>query len=78
MEKELSEVLRLLAQKADALGSTTGVKYDALLDEYEPEMTVATLRPLFAQLRAGLVPLVERIAARGRRPRHQLPLPTLR
>lgn len=68
MEKELKEVLRLLAQKADALGSATGVKYDALLDEYEPEMTVATLRPLFTQLRAGLVPLVERIAKSGRRP----------
>lgn len=68
MARELGEVLRLLSAKADALGSPTGNKYDALLDEYEPEMTVATLRPLFAQLRAGLVPLVEQIATRGKQP----------
>jgi len=32
--------------------------YDALLDDFEPGLTTAELRPLFAQLRDGLVPLV--------------------
>jgi carboxypeptidase Taq len=32
--------------------------YDALLDDYEPGLTTAELRPLFANLRDALVPLV--------------------
>jgi carboxypeptidase Taq len=36
---------------------------DALLDLYEPGMTVAQLRPLFDALRARLVPLLRRIQA---------------
>ena len=32
--------------------------YDALVDDFEPEMTVAQLRPLFADLTAELTPLV--------------------
>ncbi|MBN1423719.1 carboxypeptidase M32 [Candidatus Fermentibacteria bacterium] len=36
---------------------------DPLIEEHDPGMTVATLRPLFAELRMGLAPLVERIAA---------------
>ena len=32
--------------------------YDALLDDFEPGLTVAELRPLFAELRDALVPLV--------------------
>jgi len=32
--------------------------YDALLDEFEPGLTTAELRPLFAELRDALVPLV--------------------
>ena len=32
--------------------------YDALLDDFEPGLTTAELRPLFAELRDGLVPLV--------------------
>src|SRR5919201_584501 len=37
--------------------------YDALLDQYEPGMTVAQVRPLFARLREELVPLVAAISA---------------
>ncbi len=37
--------------------------YDALLEEYEPGMTVAQIRPLFAELSEGIVPLVRAIAA---------------
>ncbi|HRX01798.1 MAG TPA: carboxypeptidase M32 [Anaerolineae bacterium] len=36
---------------------------DPLIDESDPGMTVATLRPLFKELRAQLVPLVDAIAA---------------
>lgn len=35
--------------------------YDALLDAYEPGMTVAQLVPLFAALKSELVPLLEKI-----------------
>lgn len=35
--------------------------YDALLDDYEPGMTTARLRPLFAELRDALVPLVAEV-----------------
>ena len=38
--------------------------YDALLDDFEPGLTTAELRPLFAELRDALVPLVS--VARGR------------
>lgn len=38
--------------------------YDALIDHAEDGMTVATVRRLFADLRAGLVPLIEAIRAR--------------
>jgi len=36
--------------------------YDALLDDFEPDMTVAQLEPLFRELAEGLVPLVEAAA----------------
>jgi carboxypeptidase Taq len=38
--------------------------YDALIDHAEDGMTVAAVRGLFAELRAGLVPLIEAIRAR--------------
>jgi len=38
--------------------------YDALIDLAEDGMTVAAVRALFAELRAGLVPLIEAIRAR--------------
>ncbi len=37
--------------------------YDALLDDFEPGLTTGAVRATFAQLRAGLVPLVAEIAA---------------
>ena len=37
--------------------------YDVLLDDYEPGMKTAQLEPLLAELRDGLRPLLERIAA---------------
>jgi carboxypeptidase Taq len=39
--------------------------YDALLDQYEPEMTSREVAVLFAQLREGTVPLLRAIVARA-------------
>jgi carboxypeptidase Taq len=39
--------------------------YDVLLDDYEPGLTTAELKPLFATLQAELVPLVSAAAAAG-------------
>ncbi len=38
--------------------------YDALLESYEPGATTASVREVFATLRAGLVPLIAQIAER--------------
>ncbi|HEX7077399.1 MAG TPA: hypothetical protein VF363_03155 [Candidatus Eisenbacteria bacterium] len=39
--------------------------YDVLLDDYEPGMTTAEVRAVFAEMKAGLVPLISEIAARS-------------
>lgn len=67
-EPHLTEILRLTRQKAEALEPATGLPYDAMLDEHEPEMTTSALRPVLAELREGLVPLVERIVGTQKRP----------
>jgi len=43
-------------------------RYDVLLDDFEPRMTTAALRPLFAELSDGLAPLVAAAAADGPKP----------
>jgi carboxypeptidase Taq len=42
--------------------------YDVLLDDFEPAMTTAALRPLLAELCDGLVPLVAEVASPGPKP----------
>ncbi|MEM7112585.1 MAG: carboxypeptidase M32 [Chloroflexota bacterium] len=39
--------------------------YDAMLLRYEPGMTVARLQPLFAELKAGLLPLLDQVVNSG-------------
>jgi carboxypeptidase Taq len=56
----LEKTFALSREKADALGYDD-VRYDALLEDYEPGRTTAELTPLFARLRSELVPLVDRI-----------------
>ncbi|MBI3805039.1 MAG: carboxypeptidase M32 [Nitrospirae bacterium] len=56
----LKTMIALKKEEADYLGYQRS-PYDALLDAYEPGMTVAQLVPLFASLRAKLVPLLEQI-----------------
>jgi len=59
----LERVLELTLQKAEALGYEES-PYDALLDEYEPDMKASEVSAVFTHLHAELVPLVEAIAER--------------
>lgn len=58
----LKAILALKREEADYLGYKAS-PYDALLDLYEPGATVAGLTPLFAQLKARLVPLLKKVLA---------------
>jgi carboxypeptidase Taq len=53
----VEKLFALKRKQAHCLGFTTH-PYDALLDDFEPGLTTAELRPLFAQLGDALVPLV--------------------
>jgi carboxypeptidase Taq len=59
----LERLLALRCEQADAYGHG-GERYDALLDTFEPGMTVARLTPVLERLRAQLVPIVDAIGAR--------------
>jgi len=59
----LDKTFALAREKADAIGYE-GVRYDALLDDYEQGMTTEQLSALFAELGTGLVPLVESLRDR--------------
>ncbi|MFO0774349.1 MAG: carboxypeptidase M32 [Nitrospiraceae bacterium] len=61
-EPSLSEILALKKEEVGYLGYE-GSPYNALLDLYEPGSTVTTLTPLFAQIKARLVPLLKRVLA---------------
>jgi carboxypeptidase Taq len=63
----LARLVALKRQEAQALGYGQE-PYDALLDDYEPGETAAGLAPIFAQLREGLVRLVDAIQGSSRRP----------
>lgn len=56
----LKKIIDLSRKKADLLGYDVH-PYDALLDLFEPGTTVASLTPLFQELRIGLVQLLKRI-----------------
>lgn len=58
----LEEIVGLSLEVAERLGYQDH-PYDALLDQYEPEMTTAEVGRVFRELRAGLVDLVRRIDA---------------
>jgi carboxypeptidase Taq len=53
----LDRIFALAREKADAVGHD-GVRYDALLDDFEPGMTTDRLTVLFAKLAPQLVPLL--------------------
>jgi carboxypeptidase Taq len=56
----LRTVLSLKREEAEYLGYRDS-PYNALLDVYEPGSTIAALRPLFAQVKGRLVPLLKKI-----------------
>ena len=66
-EPLLRKTIELKRQEADALGYKT-CRYDALLDDYEPEERTANVARVLAGLREALVPLVAEIQASGRQP----------
>ncbi|HVP37841.1 MAG TPA: hypothetical protein VMS93_01540, partial [Candidatus Saccharimonadales bacterium] len=66
-EPWLGKIFELKRREADAIGYEAD-RYDALLDQFEPGMTVARLNPLFEELRRELVPLVHAIQNAPRRP----------
>lgn len=59
----LEETVALNREMAEHIGYD-GHPYDALMYRFEPGETVATLKPLFAALREGMLPLVRAIAAK--------------
>ena len=57
----LEKILDLERQVTDCLGYKNE-RYDALLDQYEPDMTAAEVRTMFESLKPVVVDLVKRIA----------------
>ncbi|MCL7455084.1 MAG: carboxypeptidase M32 [Anaerolineae bacterium] len=57
----LDEILDLSVEIAEALGYEDRI-YDALLDRFEPGLKTARIEALFAEMKAGLVPLGQAIA----------------
>lgn len=66
-EPVLRKIVSLNQRIAEAIGYEDS-PYDALLDEYEPGLTVKQLDPLFASLKADLVPLFRAIRESGYKP----------
>ena len=63
-EPFLAQTLALKRRYLECL-PRTAEPYDALLDEFEPGMTSAEVRVLFDRLKAGIVPLLARIAPKA-------------
>jgi carboxypeptidase Taq len=60
-QPHLEKIIDLHIQLADCLGYSARI-YDALLDQYEPEMTTAQVEAIFTPLRTELTALVQAIA----------------
>ncbi len=59
-EKDLGRLLELKIQEAEYLGYSDN-RYDALLDQYEPGMTVAKLQPMFDHLKTKTLELFKKV-----------------
>lgn len=57
----LDRIVGLCRKKADLLGYQDH-PYDALLDQYEPDVKTAEIKALFAKLRDHLTPLIKKMA----------------
>jgi len=63
-EPHLQKVLDLTVEKAEAYGYDEHI-YDALLDDYEPEMKSSQVAVIFKQVQQATTPLVEAIVERA-------------
>ena len=66
--KEMIELKREAGQRMAE--GTSRSAYEALLDEYEPDASVADLRIMFDDLRRPLVELIDELARRPPAPGH--------
>jgi carboxypeptidase Taq len=66
-EPHQRRVMKLLGERAEALGYERE-KYDALIEDYEPGATAASLEPIFRDLLKSLVDLLKRIRESRVRP----------
>ncbi len=64
---DLEHMVALNRELADAIGWREH-PYDALVGMYEPGMTAARLQDLFAELKGGILPLLEAVTTRGEAP----------
>lgn len=65
----LQRVIELKREEAQALStSATTHPYDVLLDEYEPGMTAADVKSVFAELTAQLVPFIQKLIDSPKQP----------
>lgn len=60
LQPHLETIIDLKREQADAIG-WEGERYDALLDEFEPEMTATDVVSLFDELRSGLAPIIDKV-----------------
>jgi carboxypeptidase Taq len=60
LQPHLEKMVSLKKEQADALGWEVE-RYDALLDDFEPEMKTSEVVSLFEELTSGLKPLAEKI-----------------
>lgn len=68
LEPHLTRMIELKKQAADAIG-WENERYDALLDDFEPEMKTIEVEALFNELVPALKPVAERVlSAAGERP----------
>jgi carboxypeptidase Taq len=61
----LEQILELKVRYVECFADEIECAYDALLDDYEPLARTTEVAALFAELKAGLVPLISEIGARG-------------
>ena len=61
----LAHLVDLKRKEAALLGDEVANPYDALIDDYEPGMTVAQLQPVFERLKSGTRVLLDRVNASG-------------
>lgn len=67
---DLGRMIELREQAADILMQVKGSKtpYDALLDQFEPNMTAVRIEEVFADLRNGLIKLIDKVRSSDIKP----------